>query len=153
MRRNRLLVGAAALAAALAGCKRAPPPADAALPAGEVKLAAPAPAGVGLAAETTSYTNEMQAANLREQAAELGISRLTRPSDQTADPDEARPMISYEEGLERTRELSQEFEAQRHAIDRDKRKTVTLPGTTPGMLPGKKEGAPVEPAPEGPEEK
>lgn len=146
--RNELLAGAAVLAALTAACRRAPPPADPSLPANAVTLSTPAPAGVGLGPETSSYTNEMQAENLRSQAAQLGIERLTRPSDQAADPEDSRPMIDYEEGLERTREMSRQFEAQRHIIEKDKRKSVTLPSSTPGILPGKKEGAPVEPAPD-----
>jgi len=123
-----------------------------------VTLSTPLPTGGGLGAETTGYTNEMQAQNLREQAAELGIRRLAKPSEQPGEPEENRAPITYEEGLARTREYAREFAAQRRAIDKDKPKSVQLTGGTPGMLPGKKEGAPVEPAsdaagPKGPEEK
>ncbi len=124
-----------------------------------MKLSSPtAPTSGGLGAETSNYTNEMQAQNLRDQAAALGISKLARPSDQGAETDEARPAITYEEGLARTREYAREFEAQRHALEKDKPKSVTLPGATPTILPGHKEGAPVEPEPDtaqpkGPEDK
>ncbi len=149
MARNRLVVGAALAAALTAACRRAPEPTPSpALPAGDVKLSAPAPTAGGLGAQTTGYTNEMQAQNLRDQAAALGISKLARPSDQGSETDEARPPITYEEGLARTREYSREFEAQRHALEKDKPKSVTLPGVTPAILPGHKEGAPVDPAPD-----
>ncbi len=128
-----------------AGCRRAPEPAGAsALPSGDVALSTPVPTGGGLSAATTGYTNEMQAQNLRDQAAQLGIRKLTRPSDQGSESEEIRAPISYEEGLERTREYSRQFEAQRHAIEKDRRKTVTLPSATPVILPGPKEGAPIE---------
>lgn len=159
MRRNRLLAGTLAAAALAAGCRREKPAETPVL--APPTLAAPAPSSAtttGLGAETQGYTNEMQAQNLREQAAELGIRRLAKPSTNGAEPEENRPAITYEEGLERTREYSREFEAQRHALERSKPKSVTLPTGTPGLLTGRKEGAPVEPAPEtadpkGPEQK
>lgn len=150
-----------ALAVAVAACKKAPAPVPS--PATEVKAVLSAPdnlTGRALGPDTTGYSNEDQAANLREQASALGIRKLSRPSEQS-DPEETRPTISYEEGLERTREYSREFEAQRHAIDKDKKKTVALPGGVPSILPGKKEGVPLDPepdattnqAPKGPETK
>ena len=150
MRRNKLVAGAAFAAALTAGCGRgAPAPTDA---APGVTLAAPAPSSATLAsplgAETTDYTNEMQAQNLRDQAAQLGISKFGRPSNQGSETEEVRAPITYDEGMARTKELSRELAAQRHAIDKDKNKTVALPGATPGILPGPKEGAPIETGPE-----
>lgn len=146
-----MLRAALALAAAFvfAACRRAPVPDDA--NAGVI-LGAPAPSSTTvaspLAGQTTDYTNEMQAQNLRAEAAELGIKKFGRPSADGADAEEGRAPLTYKEGLEQTRLLAKEFEAQRHVVDKDKNKTVVLPTSVPGILPGKKEGAPIEPAPE-----
>ncbi len=140
-RRRAIAVLGAALAAA---CRRAPPP-PAADPSGGVTLAAP-PAGIAspLGPATTSYTNEMQEQNLRDQAASLGIKKFAKPSDPAGDDDGRHETITYEEGLERTRASAREFEAERHAIDRDKEKTVAIPTPTPEMIPGRREGSPIE---------
>src|SRR5207247_1208801 len=94
-----------------------------------------------------SYTNEMQAQFLRDQAAELGIQRMARPSQGSAE-DEERAPIGYDEGVQRTRAYARQFEAQRRSLDRDKNKTVSLSGETPVLIPGAARGAPVEGAPE-----
>lgn len=145
--RNRLLAGAALCAALTAGCRRAPPETPPANPSG-ANIAAPNPSSIvsPLGPATTDYTNEMQEASLRDQAAQLGISRLGKPSDlgSGADNDDSRAPITYEEGLARTKEYSRQFEAERHAIDRGKPKSIDLAGSTPSILPGKKEGAPIE---------
>jgi hypothetical protein len=148
VRRNKRLAGAALAAALCAGCRRAPaPPAD-----NGVSLTAPAPSSATvvspLGEETTSYTNEMQAQNLRDQAADLGIKKFAQPSSQGAETEEIREPLTYDQGLARTKELSRDLEAQRHAIDKDKNKTVALPTGTPSMLPGRKEGSPIETAPD-----
>jgi hypothetical protein len=92
----------------------------------------------------------MQAENLRGQAADLGISRLAKPSMTSGmDPDEApRRTITYQEGVQRTLKITRQAEAARHAIEGDKNKSVALPSETPGVLPANKEGAPIENAPE-----
>ena len=144
--RSKAFVAAALTAALTAGCRRAPsaPPASA---ADAASLAAPAPSGSfvtsPLAAESTAYTNAMQAENLRGQAVALGIRDFRKPSD-APDADEPRPPISYEEGLARTHAYAQEFQAERQVLDRDKVKSVALPGDTPGMMPDKNQGAPIE---------
>ncbi|HEX4046459.1 MAG TPA: hypothetical protein VH309_01420 [Elusimicrobiota bacterium] len=148
MRRNRL-AGAALAAALAAGCRRAPaaPPPD---PAGGVALAAPAPSSntvtSPLAADTSDYTNEMQAQNLRDQASQLGIQQLSKPSVDTGDEDDDGPhrTITYQEGIERTREMTREVEAERRAIEGDKNKSVALPTPTPGMISAKTDGGPIE---------
>lgn len=149
MARNNLLAGAALAAALTAGCRRAEPPAGA---APGVSLEAPAPSSATLASplgvETTDYTNEMQAQTLRDEAAKMGISRFGRPSDQGSETEEVRAPLTYQEGLAQTRQLARDLEARRHVIDKDKNKTVALPSAVPSILPGRKEGAPIEPAPD-----
>lgn len=142
--RNSGLAVAAILLAAACGRKPAPPAPD---PAQGVSLTAPASSTIvtPLAAETTGYTNEMQAENLRAQAAELGISRLAKPSTPGAFDNDNEPhrTITYQEGIERTREMAAEAEAERRSIEGDKNKSVALPTPTPGMLTPNKEGAPI----------
>jgi hypothetical protein len=149
VRRSSGLAGAALLAALAAACGRKPA-APAPDPSGGVSLAAPTPSSATVAsplgAETTGYTNEMQAQNLRDQAASLGISRLAKPSvpggfDNSNEPHRT---ITYQEGIERTREMAAEAEAERHSIEGDKNKSVALPTQTPGVLTPNKEGSPVE---------
>lgn len=150
--RNRLLAGATLAAALSAGCGSGP--GEPASPAPGAILAAPAPSASfvtsPLASESTSYTNEMQQDNLRAQGDKLGLHGFTIPGAQN---DEPRRPISYEEGLERTREFAAEFESQRHAIDHEKEKSVALPGETPSLLPAQKEGSPLEAGPKDPENK
>jgi hypothetical protein len=147
--RNSLLVGAALLAALAAGCKRAPEPAPAPDPTGGATLTAPQSIIASqLGAATTGYTNEMQEANLRDQAAALGISRFARPSNALGSESEGtHPTITYQEGLARTRELEGEIEAERHAIEKDKNKTVAIPSQTPAIISGDKQGSPIESGP------
>jgi hypothetical protein len=101
----------------------------------------------------------MQAQNLREQAAALGISRFARPSQTLgSESGEGRPTITYQEGLDRTRALAGEMEAQRHAIEKDKNKTVAIPNQTPAIFSGDKQGSPIDggsddAGPKGPETK
>lgn len=150
MGRNSLVAGAALAAALSAACRRAEPPSAGA--ASGVPLEAPAPSSATLASplgpETSGYTNEMQAQTLREEAAKLGIDRLGKPSEQGSGSDDNRAPLTFQEGLEQTRQLSRDLEAQRHALEKDKPRTVALPGQTPRMLPGRREGAPIEPAPD-----
>ena len=148
--RNKRLAGAALTAVLAAGCRRpsAPPAADA---AGGVTLEAPAPSSTvvtsPLGADASGYTNEMQAQNLRDQAAELGISRLTKPSTDAGDSDEPQRTITYQEGVERTLRMTREAEAERRAIEGDKNKSVAIPTQTPDLIPGDKTGVPIENAP------
>lgn len=145
MRNRGLPLAASALAlAAACGRKPAPPAPD---PAGGVTLTAPSSSTIAspLGAETTGYTNEMQAQNLRDQAARLGISHLAKPSIAGGfDSDEPHRTITYQEGIERTREMAAEAEAERRSIEGDKNKSVALPTPTPGMLTPAAEGSPIE---------
>ena len=147
--RNSSRAGAALTVALVAGCGRSPAPAPAPDPTADAVLAAPAPSSTvvtsPLGAGASSYTNEMQAQNLRDQASQLGIERLSPPSDGGGSDDGgSRQMITYQQGLDRTRELAREVEAQRHAIEKDQNRTVAIPSQTPAILSGGKEGSPIE---------
>lgn len=148
----RSKAAAVLLLSALAwACRRPKPPlprADEAPPAAALDAPAPSSATIAspLAEGPGAFTNEMQAEGLRDEAARLGIERVSRPEDED-DSEEPRPLVGEEEGLARTRAYARQFEAERHALDRDKVKNVTLPGETPGLMPARKGGAPLEPAP------
>lgn len=126
---NRLL---AALTAALwigAACKRAP---DAASEAPVPELAAPAPSSTfvstPLDTASTGYTNEMQAENLRKEAAEM-----------EGPPQGPPPPLSKAEVRERRRrlrELTRELERMRRGMEGGRDKSVTLPGDTVSPIPG-----------------
>lgn len=95
-----------------------------------------------LSKSATGYTNEMQAAYLQQQAANLGIKRFA-PVTHLGSEDEPAP-LTYQEGLERTRQMSAALAAQRRAIDGGKPKSVDLPGMTPRLLQSSSGGdAPV----------
>lgn len=117
-------------------------------------LEAPAPSSTvvtsPLGVDSSSFTNEMQAQNLRDQAAELGISRLAKPSTESSGDDSSEPhrTITYQEGLERTREMTREAAAERRAISSDANKSVAIPTRTPGVLAGEKAGSPIENSPQ-----
>ena len=147
--RNKIAVGAAFAAALIAGCRKPAPAPD---PGANVTLAPPTPSSATVASPlgslTSDYTNEMQAQHLREQASELGITKFTQPSVQQ--DEDAGPPLTTEEGVERTRELTKQVAAQRRAIEKGRDKTVALPSSTPGIIPSRKEGAPIEPAPDEP---
>jgi hypothetical protein len=154
VRRNSLLVGAALAAALSAGCRRAPPPVETGVAPG-VELAPPTPSSTTLASPlgpvAPGYTNEMQAQSFRDQAVKMGISKLSPPVRRgETEEEEGRAPATLDEGLARTEELTRDLAAQRRALDRGKDKTVALPTETPGILPGRKEGGPIEAAPDAP---
>ena len=148
--RNRLFAGAA-LAAALIGCRKPPAPPEPPPADGAAVLDAPAPSASlmtsPLAGESTAYTNEMQAENLRGQADRLGIRGFRSPSQ--GPEEDSGPPMTRDEALQRMRAFTQSLAAERHAIDREKEKSVALPSATPGVLSGKEKGAPIEDAPGG----
>ncbi len=117
-----------------------------------ITLSPPAPSSATVAsplgAGNSDYTNEMQAQHLRDQAADMGITKFAQPSAQQ--DEEAGPPLTTEEGMERTRELTKQVAAQRRAIEKGRDKTVALPSSTPGIIPARKEGAPIEPPPDEP---
>jgi len=153
VKRNKALA-AAALAALLApACKRAAEPARE--PAQSGSLAAPAPSAATvtspLSKGTTAYTNEQQAEYIHEQAAKMGIGRITNSTPLATDSDAPLPQITEEEGIERTRALAHALAVQRRAIDRNKPDTVELPSATPKLLETPKdEPAAGTPSPQGP---
>jgi len=102
-----------------------------------------------LSTASTGYDNVQQARYIQEESRRLGISSLDMPSGQTGEVGEA-PLdpIPYEEAIERTKSLSKQFAAQRRAIERGQPKAIDLKGTTPGLIPGKPQGGPIESAPE-----
>jgi hypothetical protein len=112
-----------------------------------LELSAPeprsAPISAPLNASATTYTNEMQTERLRQEAEVLGIDKLHPPTNAPDAQEDTRPLISYQEGLERTREYTKQFKKQRLEIDRHKQKSVTLPGETPQILVGKESGHPI----------
>jgi hypothetical protein len=147
VRPSNLLAGAALLAALAAACKPAPP-APEPDPTGGVALTAPSSSTIAspLGPSSGTFTNEMQAQVLRDQAAELGISRLAKPSVQSGDSDEPTRTITYQEGVQRTREMARDAEAERRAIEGDKNKSVAIPTDTAGLVPKKGAGEPIESA-------
>ncbi len=139
------------LAASLtAGCRRVSPAPRSA--GGEAKLEAPAPSSVTLAGllsiVSTGYDNVQQAHYLQEESKRMGISNLDKPSGRTGESGEASDdLLSYEEGIERTKILTKQFSAQRRAIDKGRPKPIGLEGTTPDIIPSKPQGRPIEDAP------
>jgi hypothetical protein len=137
--RNNAL--AAVLAAALVvGCRRSSEPSAVAEPS--PTLAAPgAMVTSPLSKSATGYTNEMQAQYIQDQAVTLGIQRFASSNRSDSETDTAAPGVSYAEGFERTKELEAALASQRRQIDRNKPKTVDLPGNTPMLLQTPSEGA------------
>lgn len=99
---------------------------------------------IPLTAESAGYDNEQQARHLQEESEFLGIERLAKPSAQSGENEEEREIVTYEQGLQRTKDYARQFAAQRRAIDKGKGKAVDLSGTTPLLLPGKRQGGPIE---------
>mgnify|MGYP001569811146 CR=1 FL=1 len=118
---------------------------------GGAALAPPPPSSmtvtIPLTAESAGYDNERQARHLQEESELLGIERLAKPSaqsEESAESGEARETVTYEQGLQRTKDYARQFAAQRRAIDKDKGKAVDLPGATPLLLTGKRQGGPID---------
>jgi hypothetical protein len=157
--RNRLTVPALAVLTALAAaaCRRAEAPEETGDLAPGTTLEAPAPSsGVvksPLAQPPDGFTNEMQADNLRRQAAALGISRLgkTETAAEQESAEEPPQPLTHEESLARLRHYSQGFASQRRALDRDKTKSVPLAGKTPRLMPRVDAGAPLDAGPKDPQ--
>ncbi len=137
------------MAAALllgAACQRAPVETPAETP----ELDAPAPSSVfvvtPLDRATTGYTNEMQAANLSRETAELGIQQISKHMEEGGEGAERRgpppPLSEVErkERLEQLREMGQEFSRMRRGIDAARDKTVALPGSTAAIIKGRESG-------------
>lgn len=83
----------------------------------------------GPVVSTQAYDNESQARLIQDEAGKLGIEGLAKPGSQ-----EDRPPVSYDEGLQRTKDYAKILGAQRRALDQGKPKGVALPGATPRLL-------------------
>lgn len=112
-------------------------------------LAAPAPSSslimTPLDTAATGFTNEMQAANLRRETAELGIQQISKHIDENSRQGsrETPPPLSEvekKERIEELRQMRQEFTRMRRDIDDARDKSVTLPGNTAAIIPGRKSG-------------
>ena len=144
-RANRLLALAAALLLG-AACKRAPVE----IPAETPELSAPEPSSslisTPLDTATTGYTNEMQAANLSRETSELGIQQISKNIEEDAPRQENRPapprMTAAEkkERLEQLKAMRLEFTRLRRGIDGARDKSVSLPGSTAAIIPGRESG-------------
>lgn len=149
--RNKALAAAALTAALAFGCRRSEPPAQTEEP-GPALDAPAAMVTSPLSKQTTGYTNEMQAQYIQNQAAALGIQRFAPTDRSNAESYLPPPSISYAEGVARTKEMARALANERHAIDRNKPKSVDLPGTTPQLLEQPADGGtPPAPAPQGPQ--
>lgn len=118
---------------AVLGCK-APPPEEN-LSSSAEKLEPPAPSSIvtPLAKASSNFDNKSQAKYLQEQAGDLGIQRFGKAPPSVED--EEREPITYEEGVQRTKEYSQQFAATRREIDRKRPKSVQLSGAkTPRLI-------------------
>ena len=151
---NRLALAAALLLGA--ACKRAPVEAPPETP----DLAAPEPSVnlvvTPLDRATTGYTNEMQAANLRSETSELGIQQISKhieEGDRGQENRGAPPPLSEVEKKERLaqlREMGDEFTRMRRGIDGARDKSVSLPGQTAAIIPGRKSGGMLGAVEDGP---
>ncbi|MBI4059821.1 MAG: hypothetical protein HY403_00165 [Elusimicrobia bacterium] len=151
---RRLPVLAAALLLC-AACGRKSPEAPAETP----ELAAPEPSSSLIAtpldAAATGYTNEMQAAYLSRERSELGIRQISRHLEEGDDVPGRRGApppaeVEQDERLARLREMRLAFTRARRGIEDARDRSVALPGSTAAIIPGRKSGAPVGPAEDGP---
>jgi hypothetical protein len=147
------------LAAALllgAGCKRAPAPAPEETP----ELSPPEPSSslivTPLDSATTGFTNEMQAANLTKETADLGIQQISKHIEEGQSGQERRgpppPLSEVEkkERLEQLKEMREEFTRMRRGIDAQRDKTVALPGSTAAIIKGRESGGVLGAVEDGP---
>lgn len=147
MRASPSAVAVLVAALACAACKRAPE--QAAAPASPDL--APLPPSSALVVTpldnaATGFTNEMQAANLSKQTADLGIQHITKHHDESNEDDAPTgpppPLSDVEkkERLEQLRTMTKQYSKMRRSIDADRDKSVSLPGATAAMIPGRKSG-------------
>lgn len=144
--RSNLIVRLAAALLLGAACKRAPVE----VPAETPDLAPPESSAAlvvtPLDHAATGYTNEMQAANLSRETKELGIQHISKHLEEgDADRAEAGPpppmsAVEKKERLEQLKEMSTQFSRMRRGIDAQRDKTVSLPGSTAAIIPGRKSG-------------
>lgn len=156
--RNKAAVAAAALAcmaagAALLGRLRAP----------AVETAAPGPELAPISstivtplASTPAFTNEQLAEQFQEESRRMGIAELTKP--EPGEPEGNGGFLGERLGQPGTREQAETYIRQlqqmRRPYEREKEKSVKLPGEKAGLLGGKqKGGSAIEPAEPPPAEK
>ncbi len=99
-----------------------------------------------LDAATTGYTNEMQAANLRRETSELGIQQISKHIEGGDANQENRGSPSPLSAVERKMRMAQlkemrlELSRMRRGIEGARDKSVSLPGSTAIILPGRESG-------------
>lgn len=155
--RNKAAVAAAALAclaagAVLLGRLRSP----------AVETMAPGPELAPLSstivtplASTPAYTNEQLAEQFQEESRRMGIAELTKP--EAGEPEGNGGFLGERLGQPGTREQAESYIRQlqqmRRPYDREKEKSVKLPGDKAAVLGQKPQGGaaiePSEPAPSG----
>lgn len=138
------LIAALALGAA---CKRSPEPPKEEAASPDLAPLPPSSALVvtPLDTATTGYTNEMQAKNLSQQTAELGIQHITKHQDETDEEPPTGPPpplseVEKKERIEQLRTMTNQFTRLRRNIDGARDKSVSLPGSTAAVLSGRKSG-------------
>lgn len=141
---SRLALGAALLLSA--ACKRAPVEAPPETP----ELTAPEPSAklvvTPLDNAATGYTNEMQAAALTKETAELGIQQISKHMEEgesREQPLQAPPPLTEVEKKERMaqlKEMRMQFTQMRRGIDGARDKSVALKGQTAAIIPGRQSG-------------
>lgn len=137
------------MAAALifgAACKRAPEP-EAAATSPDLAPLPPSSALVvtPLDTATTGYTNEMQAKNLSQQTAELGIQHISKHRDESDEEPPVGPPpplsdVEKKERMEQLRSMTTQFTRMRRNIDGARDKSVSLPGSTAAVIAGRASG-------------
>lgn len=150
MDRNKLGLAAAALACGLA----------AALLAGRLKgVPAAPPPGPELAplsstivtplSDGTRYTNEELARRLQEETGRMGITGIAKPEETGSDEDSS--FLGQRLGQPGTRAQAEtyirELARMRRPFEKDKDKTVKLPGGTAGLLGAPPKGRPLDEPP------
>lgn len=161
MGRNKLVLLAAALACGAAGAlllsRLRSPAVETALPAGP-ELAPLESTIVTPLASSGSYTNDQLARRLQDETGRMGITGIAKPEE--GEPSSGNGGFMGERlGQPGTREQAETYIRQlaqmRRPFERDKDKTVKLPGGTAGLLGGKEQGRAIEeePGAEGPKKK
>lgn len=155
--RNKLAVAFAALACAAAGALLL---ARLRAPAVETVSAAPGPELAPLAstivtplASSPTYTNEQLTRHFQEESRRMGIEELSKPEE--GDPQGDGGFLGERLGQPGTREQAEvyirQLQQMRRPYEREKEKSVKLPGEKAGLLGSQQKGGsaiePPEPAP------
>lgn len=131
-----------------AACKRAPIE-PSAVPTPDLPPPPPSSSLVITPLDTasTGYTNEMQAANLRRETAEMDIRHISKHYEEGEQPRSGPPPllsdVEKKERLEQLRDMTRQFTRMRLSIDGAHDKSVTLPGNTAIMIPRPTPGGPL----------